>query len=378
MASKESIVKENMLLKYIHEMQLSFFDKDMEFGWCDEIMSNLLTLSDSEYGFICELLYYEDGAPYLRSQATCSHKKWDAKTQDFFDKGRLKTLEFNNLHSLWGAVITSGEAVIANDPDNDPRRSGYPKGHGHPPLNSFLGLPIFDTSKNMIGVMGVANKKGGYNGSEVDFLDVFTSTYGVLLEKSRLQKKQEKILQELNDARKLAEELAITDELTGLFNRRHFNLIAENELKRNRRESSSFTLCMLDIDYFKKYNDTYGHQAGDEALRQVSEALKNTLRRPTDYAFRIGGEEFCFLFSGLSMDASRRLAEHVRMNVEALKIPHSNNIASPYVSVSIGVVEIDVCSDLLSLDSVYSSVDKALYKAKEAGRNCVVTEALSL
>lgn len=344
----------------------------MKFGWCDETVSNLLTLSGSEYGFICEMLYSETGAPYLRSQATASHKKWDEKTQHFFDSQKLATLEFHNLNSLWGSVITTGKPVISDNPDTDPRRSGYPKHEGHPPLNSFLGLPIFNSIGDMVGVMGVANREGGYDESVINFLDMFVSTYGLLIEKSRMQHKQQELYDELQKSKELAQQLAVTDELTSLYNRRHFNVIAENELKRNRREKSPITLCMLDVDHFKAFNDTYGHQAGDDVLRQLGKTLKDTLRRPTDYAFRIGGEEFGILFSGLDLDYSLKLAEKIRLNIQNLHIPHEKNSASQWVTVSIGVIEVDNCSNGISIDTIYALSDSALYEAKESGRNQVV------
>ncbi|NOR72055.1 MAG: diguanylate cyclase, partial [Methylomarinum sp.] len=132
---------------------------------------------------------------------------------------------------------------------------------------------------------------------------------------------------------------------------------------------------LLDIDYFKQYNDTYGHQDGDKALISVATALKNALERPRDLVFRLGGEEFGLIFEAKTSDVAEAFAETVKDNIEALKIPHQHNSASPYVTVSMGLVFIPPVCDL-SVDYYYKVADDMLYRAKDAGRNKIQMKSL--
>jgi diguanylate cyclase (GGDEF)-like protein len=164
------------------------------------------------------------------------------------------------------------------------------------------------------------------------------------------------------------EELAVTDMLTGLHNRRFLGLVIDQELQRAKREGKSFTLGVLDIDYFKLYNDTSGHQAGDEVLRLVAESMKSSLQRAGDFLFRVGGEEFCFFFAGLAQDEAAGRAEKVREAVENMGISHPASKVSPVVTISLGGVYMRVVTDA-AFDPIMKMADDALYEAKKAGRN---------
>jgi len=172
-------------------------------------------------------------------------------------------------------------------------------------------------------------------------------------------------------ARKEISELLISDPLTNLYNRRHFNHVFRTELKRSRRHQHNFVLMMIDIDFFKQFNDTYGHHEGDLALVSVSNNLQNSLHRPEDSVFRLGGEEFCVITSDISEKGIVQFANKIRANVENLHIVHQENKISEYLTISIGVKNVD--NDIiLDYDDIYKLADDALYKAKEEGRNRVV------
>lgn len=179
--------------------------------------------------------------------------------------------------------------------------------------------------------------------------------------------------------KKRAEELAITDELTGLFNRRHFNTLFPQELARAEREMKIIALMIIDVDYFKAYNDNYGHQQGDNALRLICGALKNSLRRAADFAFRIGGEEFGVIVTVDRNEEAYQVAEKLRAAVEDLKLNHSQNPASAHISVSIGI-KAHRCSGAhpAEMGLIYRLADDALYQAKELGRNRVAISPVSL
>lgn len=169
---------------------------------------------------------------------------------------------------------------------------------------------------------------------------------------------------------KIIEELAITDSMTGLYNRRHYVTTIKEEMNRVKRHGSSLALMMLDVDHFKLYNDTYGHQAGDTVLGKVADVLKYYTSRSGEYAFRLGGEEFGVLLSSMSREEYLELAERIRDAVEGLKLAHEMNSASVYVTVSIGIALFEPYEER-SCEELYKEADTQLYIAKEAGRNQV-------
>ena len=180
-------------------------------------------------------------------------------------------------------------------------------------------------------------------------------------------KAAEAALSELNH--RLAS-LASTDSLTGLTNRRGYDTAIEREFARVTRNDSPLALLLLDVDRFKAYNDTYGHPAGDECLRQVARCLRSVVRRPTDIVARYGGEEFALLLPDTDADGARRVAEAARAAVRDLKMPHTGS-EHGIVTVSIGIalgpaVGIDSHQDLAR------AADEALYMAKGGGRDRVV------
>lgn len=170
---------------------------------------------------------------------------------------------------------------------------------------------------------------------------------------------------------KKLENVSYTDSLTSLHNRRYYNLVYERELKQAKREKNYITFMMLDIDYFKQYNDTYGHIEGDEALKSVAEVLKDTLKRPNDYVFRLGGEEFGVLLTKTDESSSAKLARDICDAVRAKQIEHKGSTVNQYLTISIGVV-CCVADDALNDEILMSRADEMLYNAKETGRDMYV------
>ncbi len=176
---------------------------------------------------------------------------------------------------------------------------------------------------------------------------------------------------EIKKTEELLRRLSTTDALTGLANRRAFDLFLSDEWRRALRERRQISMMMLDVDFFKKYNDTYGHLKGDACLKSVAGVLKNVARRPGDKVARFGGEEFVVLLSSADAQHAVSIAEKIRMDVEALRIPHEKSDISDYVTISIGVVSITPQQNMSPSDLI-NSADEALYRAKEEGRNRVV------
>ncbi|MDF1880230.1 diguanylate cyclase [Sulfurimonas sp. MAG313] len=179
----------------------------------------------------------------------------------------------------------------------------------------------------------------------------------------------------LEFANKKLETASITDALTELFNRRYFNLVYTRELTRCIREKKPLCFMMLDIDFFKGYNDTYGHLKGDAALKKVADTMKKTLKRPGDYLFRLGGEEFGILISNITEDKAYHMAEKLRQNIQSLEIEHKENKASDYLTTSIGLISLfpDQSSEA---DYIIQQADENLYKAKDSGRNRVISSTI--
>ncbi len=177
---------------------------------------------------------------------------------------------------------------------------------------------------------------------------------------------------ELQLAHVQLEEQNRQDALTGLSNRRHLDEVLQLEWNRAERQSDSpLSLLLCDIDYFKKYNDTYGHLEGDECLKQVAQAIKNSFTRKVDLAARYGGEEFMVILPNTPTDAATRQAEKMRQNIWALAIEHKSSEVAARISISVGVYTIHNTQGL-TLNSCIGFADEALYHAKEVGRNQVV------
>ena len=167
------------------------------------------------------------------------------------------------------------------------------------------------------------------------------------------------------------ERLATRDGLTSVANRRCFDQTLNTEWRRATRESRALSLLMIDVDFFKAYNDTYGHQGGDECLRQVAAAMSGVVMRSSDAVARYGGEEFAILLPTTDPEGACLVAERVRTAVEALQLPHSGSSVADHVTVSVGVASVAVTTQGVATQLV-GAADSALYRAKEEGRNRVV------
>ncbi|MDJ0879578.1 MAG: diguanylate cyclase [Halieaceae bacterium] len=164
--------------------------------------------------------------------------------------------------------------------------------------------------------------------------------------------------------------LARIDGLTEIPNRREFDRTLEIEWLRAIRSGDPLSLLMIDIDNFKAYNDGYGHEAGDECIRQVALTIQATMRRGADFAGRYGGEEFVCVLPDTDRDGAQALADKIRHNIEALNIPHEYSNGDRIVTISTGVASF-IASTRKSPVELLKAADGALYRAKQAGRNCV-------
>jgi len=158
------------------------------------------------------------------------------------------------------------------------------------------------------------------------------------------------------------------DALTGVPNRRQFDEQLVTEWRRSRRDGTALAMFMIDVDYFKQYNDYYGHIDGDTCLKKIAQAIATSIRRPADFLARYGGEEFAVILPKTDMKGAIIVADKVLQCIREMKMPHTNSSVSPYVSVSIGVGSIEKIHDGLS-EYLLKAADEAMYQAKDAGRN---------
>lgn len=165
--------------------------------------------------------------------------------------------------------------------------------------------------------------------------------------------------------------LVSIDGLTQINNRRRFDECLQHEWQRLTREKQPLALILIDIDYFKLYNDTYGHQAGDNCLQQVAQAINNALQRPADVAARYGGEEFAVILPNTDLAGAKTVAEKIRSLVQQLQITHQKSPVSRWVSGSLGVTCVVPDADKLP-EQLIQKADQALYQAKVQGRDRLV------
>jgi two-component system, cell cycle response regulator len=166
---------------------------------------------------------------------------------------------------------------------------------------------------------------------------------------------------------------AMIDGLTNVSNRRHFDELLHQEWGRLRREKDQLSLMICDVDYFKDYNDTYGHLKGDQCLRDIAETIKTTLQRPSDNVARYGGDEFVVLLPGTSIQGALQLADQIRKRINQLRIKHEASPIADHVTVTIGAGS-GYPNDALPEDKFIWLADKSLYEAKAKGRNCAIGE----
>lgn len=218
-------------------------------------------------------------------------------------------------------------------------------------LNAELFVPIALRQLVAVLALGEKHSEAAFDEDDLNFLETVARQAAIVMENARLF------------------ELATYDGLTALMRRTAFDGVFEDEIRRCRRYGRSLSLLMLDIDHFKRFNDTYGHGVGDLVLKRVAQAIKEQLRS-TDTPSRYGGEEFCVLLAETGTAAAQKVAENLRARVSALVVNTGTETVN--ITVSIGVFS-GTGEELPELDEIYARADAALYQAKAAGRNRVCT-----
>lgn len=178
----------------------------------------------------------------------------------------------------------------------------------------------------------------------------------------------EVLKKELEEKNTELERLSSQDGLTGIANRRIFDEFSGKEWGRAARDHTPLSLILIDIDHFKTYNDNYGHQGGDDCLRQVAQKLASTVRRPSDLVARYGGEEFAVVMPGTDLEGAKRIADALCDGVASMNLPHAHSSTADHVTISLGVASAMPTTEG-GPEQLIEKADEALYQAKKSGRN---------
>jgi diguanylate cyclase (GGDEF)-like protein len=218
----------------------------------------------------------------------------------------------------------------------------------------------------VIFITSLSEEEDETRGLEVGAIDYLSRPIRAPVVKARVQNHLE-----LKRYRDKLENLSAMDGLTGIPNRRRLDEYLDQEWLRGLRSQSPLSVCMMDVDFFKRFNDLYGHAAGDNCLRRVALALASVIRRPADFVARYGGEEFIYVLPDTDSDGAVDLAEKFRDSVAALGIPHADSTTATYVTISGGLATAVPTEDS-SPAQLLEAADRLLYWAKRAGRNQIL------
>jgi diguanylate cyclase (GGDEF)-like protein/PAS domain S-box-containing protein len=184
---------------------------------------------------------------------------------------------------------------------------------------------------------------------------------------TRLEEMVEEKTIKLKTANEALIKISFLDGLTGIANRRAFDKALTSEIRRSARARNPITLMLADVDFFKKYNDTYGHHEGDICLKKIAQAIDDTFKRAGDVVARYGGEEFGVILPEMNLEQVKQKANHLLSNIRKLKIAHEDSDCNNFISISLGIVHMTPSPD--DSKKLIESADKALYQAKKSGRN---------
>jgi len=271
----------------------------------------------------------------------------------FSDNDHILDMTFRVVEGVTGEAIANGEKTYIRDTLKESRFLHY-KGE-RIIEGSFLTIPLI-FKKEVLGVLNFHKPEvDGFSEEEQRMLNLVANQIALAIENAKLYTK--------------ARDLSVKDELTGLYNRRHFQTVLQIEWKRAVRFHRPLSLLMVDVDYFKKYNDTFGHLQGDRVLKEMAQLLKKSIRE-IDTVARFGGEEFIVLLPDTDKKGALAVGEKLRKIVETYRFIETGTSDISPLTISVGVSSYP--DDVRDLDDLIDHADIALYDAKDAGRNKVI------
>lgn len=330
----------------------------------EELSTSLYTLQETSRG-LAGSLYLEDAIEHALDMVVkvfgakhCALLLYDSATQELRIRGSyglsdeyVQAVRIRIGESISGTVLQTGKTMSSSDLNRD-RRNALPQLVWSEGMISMLSTPLSSREK-CIGVVNVYSKqKYIYSANEITLLSTLANQIALSLENAMLFEEMET--------------RAITDRLTGLYNHKHLHEVLNFELREAERFSRPLSLLLLDIDYFKSYNDSFGHQAGDILLKKIAHILKESVR-PDDCVGRYGGEEFVIILKDLSAVRAREVAERIRLAIE--RYPFAGRERQPMgaVTVSGGIAQYPLHAG--GVEEMVKKADEALYKGKFTGRN---------
>ncbi len=347
-------LRNHQLIETIEQIQTQFITDTDPRQVFDSLLNNLLQMTHSKYGFIGEVLYQEDGSPYLKSYAI-TNIAWSEETRAFYDENSPKGMVFYNLKSLFGEVILSGKAMIANNPTQHPKRAGIPD--GHPPLNAFLGLPFFYGGK-LIGMVGLANRAEGYDDELVDFLEPILGSCANMINSLRTDMLRRQAVKESENSSKMmrmildsAVDGIITIDDLGIvqtFNKgaeRIFGYADSEVIGQNVKILMPSPYRDMHDNYMKHYRDT-GEQRVIGVGREVLGQRKDGSTFPLELAVSESQIDDQRIFTGIARDITERKAMERMKNEFVSTVSHE--LRTPLTSIrgSLGVVQAGIVGQL--------------------------------
>jgi diguanylate cyclase (GGDEF)-like protein len=352
---KVNIVKDDYARE--HENKIALQEKIRRYNSLKEIIEDinrnlsLVSIADNLASIAFSIIGDNKGACILYLIDPETHKLSLFKTKKEDRKLVIKEKQ-GDLFDWW--VLRHASPLLVEDMHNDFRFDLEKiKIKDAREVSSLVSAPFVSEHK-FLGILRLDNSRSNYySQDDLRFLVAICDLGAVALENGELYLK--------------TEDLAIHDGLTGLYRKGYFMERLNEEVKRSLRQNSTFSLLMLDVDFFKKYNDTFGHTAGDLVLQEMSEVMKDFFKEKSSVAGRFGGEEFCIIISGADKQKALALAEELRKKVENTQVDLRQQKTS--VTVSVGVANFPV--DARDETELVLKVDKSLYEAKRLGRNRV-------
>ncbi len=330
----------NLSILYNISQAVNFID-DLK-GLIQVILGKALETIDAEKG---SLMLYDFVDNTL--QVKVVHGLKDIKHEFDINNGVIECTKLKANEGIAGKVFAEKKSIITNLGQNDPR---FTKAGLGASVSSLICVPLVAKGE-AIGVINITNKRNNklFNKQDLEFIEALANQAAIAIDNAKLY------------------ELATKDGLTKLYIYRHFYSLLETELKRAERYKHVLSVLMMDIDDFKKVNDTYGHIIGDRVLKEIAGMIKATIRN-IDIPARYGGEEFTVILPETSGKDARIIAERLRIAIAEIDISIDENTKIK-PTISIGIAEFPSCTN--NVKELIDMADKALYQSKGAGKNCV-------
>ena len=357
----ESLKRHNAYMEALHEITLGLLRRMTPNELIQSVLSRAGALAGTRNGF---LFLYDAGGQVLKLKVGLGA----------FSQAIGLTMKPGE--GLAGKIYQSGQPLVIPDYT---KWDGRLNGPGFGSLRAVMGIPL-KAGRQIIGVMGLGHLTPDrrFSAEEQGALTRLAELATIVLDNTLLHQRLQRELKERMRAQEALARVnaklqrqAVIDGLTQIANRRYFDERLDAEWRRLRREQRSLSLLLCDVDYFKHFNDSKGHLAGDDCLKMVARTLAANVRRPGDLVARYGGEEFTVILSGADAAGALQVAEQIRRAVEALAIEHPASKTASHVTVSLGGASVFPSADQTP-QTIIEAADQALYEAKNNGRNRVV------